>query len=184
MNIPGKRFARRVIGDLMPVVCKISGFIPSQVVRKLIYTNIFRMSIGENTVIYHGCFFRNPKNIIIGNGSSIGDNCILDGSGGLRIGNSVNFSTGVWIWTAEHSTSTTSFAYTQAPVVIEDFAWISCRTIILPGVTIGQGAVVAAGAVVTKSVPPFKIVGGVPAKEIGERERDLNYSLSSCAMFW
>jgi maltose O-acetyltransferase len=96
----------------------------------------------------------------------------------------VNFSTGVWIWTAEHDMNALDFGATSAPVVIEDYAWLSCRTIILPGVTIGYGAVVAAGAVVTKSVPAFAVVGGTPAKVIGERSRDLNYKLTSCMSFW
>lgn len=59
--------------------------------------------------------------------------------------------------------------------MIEDHAWIGARVIILPGVTVGEGAVVAAGAVVTRSVPPYAVVGGVPAKRIGERNRDLLY---------
>ena len=62
-------------------------------------------------------------------------------------------------------------------VVIIDRAWISCRVVILPGVTVGEGAVVAAGAVVTKNVPPYTIVAGVPAKEVGKRTKDLRYKL-------
>jgi maltose O-acetyltransferase len=72
-----------------------------------------------------------------------------------------------------------NFGCESAPVVIEDFAWISCRTVVLPGTRIGKGAVVAAGAVVTKDVEPYSIVAGVPAKKIGERSRDLNYYLKS-----
>ncbi|MFC6639871.1 acyltransferase [Sulfitobacter sediminilitoris] len=60
---------------------------------------------------------------------------------------------------------------------MEDYAWISCRVTILPNVRIGRGAVVAAGAVVTKDVPQFAIVAGVPAVVIGERERNLKYQL-------
>jgi len=71
-----------------------------------------------------------------------------------------------------------------APVIIEDYAWVSSRTTLLPGVTIGKGAVVAAGAVVTKSVEPYTVVGGVPAKKIGERSKELNYKLSSSVPFF
>jgi acetyltransferase-like isoleucine patch superfamily enzyme len=84
----------------------------------------------------------------------------------------------VWIWTLEHDPQSPAFATTGGPVVIEDYAWVSCRTVILPNVRIGRGAVVAAGAVVTRDVPDYAIVGGVPAKVIGERSRDLNYELS------
>jgi maltose O-acetyltransferase len=68
------------------------------------------------------------------------------------------------------------FAGRTAPVVIEDFAWLGSRAMVLPGVTVGKGAVVAAGAVVTRDVPPYAIVGGVPARVIGERERGLDYA--------
>jgi acetyltransferase-like isoleucine patch superfamily enzyme len=85
---------------------------------------------------------------------------------------------GVWIWTLEHDPQDPNYAAVGGAVIIEDFVWISCRAIILPGVTVGEGAVVAAGAVVTKDVEPFSIVGGVPAKVIGVRNRNLTYKLN------
>jgi len=63
-------------------------------------------------------------------------------------------------------------------VVVGDYVWIGARATILPGVTIGRGAVVAAGALVSRDVPPYAVVGGVPAKVIGERARDLRYTLN------
>ncbi len=84
---------------------------------------------------------------------------------------------GVWIWTMEHDPQDPLYRVKGGPVIIEDYVWISCRVVILPGVTIGEGAVVAAGAVVTKDVAPYTIVGGVPAKEIGTRTKDLRYRL-------
>lgn len=65
-----------------------------------------------------------------------------------------------------------------APVKIHGRVWISCRTIILPGVTIGEGAVIAAGAVVTKDVELYSIYGGIPAVKIGERNRNLIYNFN------
>jgi acetyltransferase-like isoleucine patch superfamily enzyme len=159
------------------------GKIPSQRLRHALYRR-FGMKIGQGSVIYNSCEVREPTGIAIGEHSSIGDHCVLDGRGGLTIGSSVNFSTGVWIWTMEHEVNSRDFRGSAAPVVVEDFAWISCRTVILPGVRIGKGAVVAAGAVVTKSVDPYTIVGGVPAKCIGQRSRDLDYQLGSCVHFW
>jgi acetyltransferase-like isoleucine patch superfamily enzyme len=149
-----------------------------------LYTKLYHLTIGQSSVIYNSCHLRAPEKIQIGTYTSIGDQCVLDGRGGLTIGNSVNFSTSAWVWTAQHDLNDREFAGVSAPVVIEDYAWISSRATILPGVTIGRGAVVAAGAVVTKSVAPFEIVGGVPAKKIGDRNQDLDYKLSSCIAFW
>jgi acetyltransferase-like isoleucine patch superfamily enzyme len=160
-----------------------AGKIPSQHIRHWIYRHIYHLKLG-NSVIYNSCQIRDPHRITIGDYTSIGDQCILDGRGGLTIGNSVNLSTGVWIWTMEHMVNDSGFNNHVAPVVIEDYAWISCRAVLLPGVRIGKGAVVAAGAVVTKDVEPYAIAGGVPAKKIGERSRDLNYRNKSGQHFW
>jgi acetyltransferase-like isoleucine patch superfamily enzyme len=162
----------------------LTGKIPSQGIRHFIYRFFYGIKLGLNSVIYNNCEIRDAHRISIGNQSCIGDQCILDGRGGLTIGNSVNFSTGVWVWTMQHQVNDPDFACESAEVVIEDYAWVSCRSVILPGVRIGRGAVVAAGAVVTKNVDSYTIVGGVPAKKIGERSRDLRYELKSCIHFW
>lgn len=153
------------------------GKFPSHTYRMFLLRHVFKMEIGEDAVIHAGFEIRDPWNIRIGNGSIIGDNCILDGRNGLVIGENVNFSTGVWIWTEEHDHNDPEFACNNkgGKVVIKDRAWVSCRTIILPNVHIGEGAILAAGAVATKDCADFKIYGGVPAKVIGERSRDLRY---------
>jgi maltose O-acetyltransferase len=88
------------------------------------------------------------------------------------------------IYSQEHNLSSVDFAASSAPVAIGNYVFIGPRAIILPGVTIGDGAVVAAGAVVTKDVGAYKIVGGVPAKEIGERKaKDLHYKLGRFKLF-
>ncbi len=177
--------SKRYLFDSLKFVClQWAGQIPSQQIRLWIYTKVYGLQIGQNSVIYNSCHIRDAHQVKIGDHSSIGDQCVLDGRSGLTIGNSVNLSTGAWIWTAQHDLNHPNFEGTGAPVVIEDYVWVSSRTTILPGVTIGRGAVVAAGAVVTKSVAPFEIVGGVPAKKIGERNRDLTYELGSCIAFW
>lgn len=174
--------------DLRPsltfLLLQYTGKVPSQCVRHWIYRRIFRLKLGEDSVIFNNCEIRDPHRISIGNFTSIGDHCILDGRGGLTVGNCVNFSTGVWIWTMQHKVNDPDFGGESAPVIIGDYAWISCRTVLLPGVRVGEGAVVAAGAVVTKDVEPYAIVGGVPAKKIGERSQGLRYRLNSGMLFW
>ncbi|MBK4728695.1 acyltransferase [Oxynema sp. CENA135] len=177
-------YIRSLYHSLQFIALQATGKILSQYIRKHLYRKYFGISIGDNSVIYNSCHIRSPRNITIGQDTSIGDHCILDGRSGLTIGNSVNLSTGAWIWTLQHDPSDPDFGVKGGHVVIEDYAWISSRTSILPGVTIGRGAVVATGAVVTKSVEPLAIVAGVPAKKIGERHRNLNYKLKSYQSFF
>ena len=95
---------------------------------------------------------------------------------GLRIGKNVTLGTEVMIWTLQHDYNDPKFGVKGGAVVIGDYAWLGSRSILLPGVKLGEGAVVAAGAVVTKNVDPFTVVGGVPAKVISKRAvQDLNY---------
>lgn len=157
---------------------KLLGHLPSHHIRKFCLINLYQMQIEDDVVIYGGFEIRNPWNIKIGKGSVIGNGTILDGRGGIIIGRNVNFSSGVWIWTNQHSPIDQSFCTVSAPVEIEDRAWISSRTTILPGVTISEGSVVAAGAVVTKNCDPYKIYGGIPAKIIGERPRNICYEFN------
>lgn len=131
----------------------------------------------ENEVrIFSGCEFRKPKELIIKSGTSIGHRAILDARKGLHIGRNVTLATEVMIWTLHHDYNDIHFSGKGAMIIINDFAWIGSRSIILPGVTVGEGAIVAAGAVVTKDVLPYTVVGGIPAKQIALRERkDYDY---------
>ena len=90
--------------------------------------------MGRTTVIYGGAEIRAPEKVTIGEHTIIGHHAILDGRSGLTIGSNVNLSTGVWIWTLQHDPQSPKFVLSGAPVVVEDYAWLSCRTVILPGV--------------------------------------------------
>lgn len=172
---PGR--ARRWLGGFAFLILAITGRIPSNHVRLFVY-RMLGMKIGRGSHIYMGAEVRSPHLISVGTGCSIGHNAVLDGRGRLTIGSNVNISTGVWIWTMDHDPNSPTFDVRHEPVTIGDLAWLSCRVVVLPGVSIGEGAIVAAGAVVTKDVDPYAIVGGVPARRIGERRRDLHYDLS------
>jgi acetyltransferase-like isoleucine patch superfamily enzyme len=158
-----------------------TGCIPSQALRKAIYRRLYGARIAKSVVLYGGAEIRAARKLSIGEDTTIGHCAVLDARGGLTIGKNVNFSTGVWIWTLQHDPHDPAFGLKMAPVVVKDYAWLSSRTVILPGVIIGEGAVVASGAVVTKDVPDYAIVGGVPAKVIGERPRNLKYTLGKTA---
>jgi acetyltransferase-like isoleucine patch superfamily enzyme len=110
--------------------------------------------------------------VSIGSDAVINYGCLLQTLGGMQIGAHASVSAGVYLMTAGHDVGDPRFALVTRPIVIEDYAWIGVRATLLAGVTIGKGAVVAAGAIVTKDVPPLAIVAGVPARVIGRRTLD------------
>lgn len=118
-----------------------------------------------------------PRGLSLGARSIIGRRCLVDARGGIRIGRDVNIGSDTILMTAKHEVRDPGFIASYAPIEIGDRAWIALRATILGGVTIGEAAVVAAGAVVTRDVPPYTIVGGTPAVPIGERPRGLEYEL-------
>jgi acetyltransferase-like isoleucine patch superfamily enzyme len=134
------------------------------------------MKVAATAKLYRWREVRDAGKITIGDGTIIGMWATMDGREGITIGRNVNLSSEVALWTLQHDYNSPTFATSGGPIVIGDRAWISFRATILPGVTIGEGAVVAANSVVTKDVAPFTVVGGIPAKKIGERSRDLSYN--------
>jgi maltose O-acetyltransferase len=129
--------------------------------------------IGKNVNIQPGVYMYPLWNISIGDNSGIGRNSYLSAEDKIEIGENVMTGPQLIIYTANHETKRDCLMIQQdmikSPVKIGNDVWIGTRVIILPGVSIGDGAIVGAGAVVTKDVEPYSIVGGVPAKQIGER---------------
>ena len=161
----------------------ISSAIPFHSVRKLFF-RLAGIKIGKNSYIHMGARFYLPSGVKIGDGTIIGDHCFLDGRAPLTIGNHVDIASQVLIYNSEHDINSEGFDPIEQSVEIGDYVFIGPRAIILPGVKIGKGAVVAAGAVVTSSVKPFEIVGGVPAKVIGERKnKKPTYKLGRARLF-
>ncbi|WP_181437912.1 DapH/DapD/GlmU-related protein [Curtobacterium sp. MCLR17_034] len=134
--------------------------------------------IDRSATLYHGFQIRSARRLTIGARTSVGDGAILDARGGLTLGSDVNLSTQVHIWTAQHAWDSPDFAYVSAPVNIGDHAWLSTRVTVLPGVSIGEGAVVAAGSVVTKDLAPYGLYGGVPARKLRQRAEPKTYRLA------
>ncbi|HRN71103.1 MAG TPA: acyltransferase [Candidatus Woesebacteria bacterium] len=155
----------------------IMSFCPFGFVRMFFYI-LFGVQVGKNSIINMRARIYDPRNISIGSDTIIGEGATLDGRVELSIGSHVDIASEVMIYNAEHNINDPTFKAIDAPVVIEDYVFIGPRAIILPGVTIKKGAIVGAGAVVTKDVEEMAIVGGVPAKVIGERKlKELNYRL-------
>lgn len=108
--------------------------------------------------------------ISIGRGTIINNNCRFQLTGGIKIGEYVSISSETWLVTGLHDINDPQFTALYRPIVIGNYVWIGVRATILAGVTIGDGAVVMAGAMVTRNVPPYTVVGGVPAKIIKQRD--------------
>lgn len=169
------------------MVMRNVGYVPSHLIRRFFY-RLSGMKIGSGSAIHMFASFYNMSNIEIGEDSIIGEWAVLDGREKLEIGNHVDIASQVMIYNSQHDVNVEHFAAVETvikkPVVIEDYVFIGPRAIILPGVRIGKGAVVGAGAVVTKDVEPFVVVGGVPAKIIGERQfKNPSYKLGRAALF-
>ena len=156
--------------------------LPFYSVRHLYLSLVLRIRLGKGAAVHMGCFITG-RNIVIGAGSVINRNCYLDGRGGIVIGENVSISPECYIVSLDHDPSSPVFATLAKPVVIGHFAWLGARAMIMPGVEIGEGAVAGAGAVVTTSCRPYEIVAGAPARKIGERCRELQYSLRYFPLF-
>ena len=131
---------------------------------------------GKHSTLRRSVEIRTPRNIKIGDNTTVNKKVLLDGRGGqLIIGNNVDIAEDCKIWTLQHDYNSPSYSAVGGTVFIEDYVWIGADSTILPNVCIGKGAVIATRAVVTKSVPPYTIVAGIPAKKIGERNKNLCY---------
>lgn len=157
--------------------------IPFHHFRRFFY-RLSGMQIGPGSSIHMRVRVYDPSGISIGEDTIIGENTVLDGRAKLTIGNHVDIATAAMIFNSQHDLRSPTFEAMEARTLIEDYVFIGPRAIILPGVTIGRGAAVGAGAVVTKDVPPLAIVGGVPAKKISERPAEsLHYKLGRARWF-
>ena len=149
---------------------------PNNFLRRFYFKNFLKNNIDHKISILRQIEITCIGGIEIKEHTTINKNVYMDGRGGLKIGAYVSISPSVKLITASHEVNSTEFKLEVKPIVINDFVWICTSAIILPGVTLGKGCVVASGAVVTKDVPEYVIVGGNPAKIIGTRSKSLAYS--------
>lgn len=169
--------------DLKVYFLEIVGWIPSHTIRNSIF-RLGGVKIGRGSTIHVGCRFYQPNNVQIGEDTSVGDRCFLDGRAKLTIGSHASIASQVMIFNSKHDINDEWFSPVDGPVHIGSYVFVGPRAIILPDVTIGDGAIVAAGAVVTKDVPAGAIVGGVPAVPIGERKlKEYHYRLGRHRLF-
>lgn len=143
---------------------------------------VCRIQLGDGASVGHSCFVTGSR-IRIGANSVVNRRVYLDGRAPLSIGRNVNISHQVLIQTLTHDPQNPTFVAVERPVVIEDHVWIGARALICPGVKLGEGAVVGAGAVVAKDVEPYTIVVGNPARVLKRRSREIGYVSSYFPFF-
>lgn len=189
-SITPKNFLPKVKNRLQTILLefwlyclRLIGYFPSRHLRHFFYL-LSGLKIHPSSTIHLGANFFKPNGITIGANTIIGDHAFLDGRAPLTIGDHVDIASQVLIYNDEHDIHSANFGNSFGPVTIDDYVFIGPRAIILPHVHLGRGAVIAAGAVVTKDVPPFEVWGGVPAKKITDRRlKNPTYRLGRSMMF-
>ncbi len=171
--------ARLLAGSLMAFVYNsvLSG-LPSRTLRHA-FLRGWLGAVGEGGGVQRGCKFLNGRKVYLGHRVIANFGCMLDGRVyPIHIGDDVSIGPEAAILTLGHDPQSPTFADRGGPVRIGDRVWIAYRAVILPGVEIGEGAIIAAGAVVTRDVPAFTIAAGSPARVVGKRSTTLDYRLA------
>lgn len=151
-------------------------------VRNILFSLLFK-KFGRNVMLDYRTYVRYPWKVSIGNHVAINRGCefypsVQSEAGYIVLEDHVVLGPKVSIFSATHDYSTLALPDTSAPIVIGRHVWIGGNTTLLPGIVIGEGAVIGAGSVVTKDIPPFTVAVGNPAKVI--KNRDVN--VSNCHM--
>lgn len=134
-------------------------------------------AIDRTATLQGGVRFFHVGRLSVGEGSRINRGVYLDNRAGLQIGRHVSIAHDCRLYTLGHDPRDAGFAARGRPVRVDDHAVLFAGAMLMPGVTVGRGAVVMAGSVVTRDVPPGRIVGGNPARDLGERGFDPDYRL-------
>lgn len=152
-------------------------YLPTPIGEPLRYLvlKIFLRHLGRTSIrIRDGVTIHLPEKVSIGEHTTLNEWVLIDGSGGVKIGDWVRIGHSASILSSDHhfadkNTPIARQPLATSPVVVEDDVWIGCGAKILRGIRIGKGSIIGAGSVVTRNVPPYVVVAGVPAKVIKKR---------------
>ena len=144
-------------------------------VRPFVFRKVLKR-LGREVVFQRGMRLVSPENISIGSNCNFAQDVFITGGGGVTIGDWVGFGPGTKVWSINHRFDDPDRpwllqGHELKPVIIEDDVWLGANVFVAPGVTIGRGAIVSAGAVVNKNIPPFALVSGNPGRVIGWRKK-------------
>lgn len=177
MRIPGfGRIGRGLRAFRFYFYNHVVGRLPGYGLRHAYLRRVLGYEIADGAAVHMGCFVTG-ETISIGPRSVVNRGCYLDGRGGLTLGADVSVSPQCYLLTLTHDVRDPGFGAVPGPVVLADRSWLGVRAVVLPGRTVGRGAVVGAAAVVTKDVPPLEIVAGNPARPVGRRPAEPTHTL-------
>lgn len=163
---------------------RVIGPLPGHALRLAYYRTALGWKIGERSSVHHGLkIFGGRGRVTIGRRSTFQMDCLIVGAGmnDLTIGDDVAIAYRVNLVMGSHDVFSPTFDGITGPITLEDHVFVGTGSTILLGVTLGEGTVVTAGSVVTKSSPPYSILRGNPAQVVAKRPRDLSYSAEH---FW
>ncbi len=166
-NPGGTRF-RRTAWFFLGLPLLRSKWLPSATFRVALL-RLFGSRIGKRTVIKPGVNVKYPWHLLIGDDCWLGEDCWIDNLTTVRLGNSVCISQGAYLCTGNHDWSDPAFGLMIAPIQLNDGAWAGAKTILTPGVVLGNGAIAGSGSVVTGIVPDYEIYAGNPAVFVKRR---------------
>jgi putative colanic acid biosynthesis acetyltransferase WcaF len=174
---PRKTGNRKLLHALGQILFNRYGtHLPSRRVRKL-WLRALGASLAPGSVIFAGTTVLGADRLAVGARANIGWRCVLDARGGLNIGADTVVASDSQLISGRHDFDDDEFVAYFDPITIGDHCWLATRSLVIGGVTIGRGAVVAAGAVVTRDVDDLAVVAGVPAKLIRKRTGSLDYRI-------
>ncbi|MCQ2229256.1 MAG: WcaF family extracellular polysaccharide biosynthesis acetyltransferase [Bacteroidales bacterium] len=136
---------------------------------KIFLLKLFGAKIGARMVIKNNVIVKSPWNLVAGDDVWIGEGVWIDNLDRVAIGNDVCLSQGAMLLTGNHDYKSSSFDYRNAPITIEDGAWIGAKSVVCPGVTVMSHAILTVGSVATKNMEAWGIYQGNPAVKIRER---------------
>ena len=137
---------------------------------------IFGIKVPLSSSVHRKCKFFHIGKFSLGKNSTVNFGCYLDNRRGIKIGNNTAIAHNVKIYTLGHNIDSPRFETKGAQVTIGNDVFIFSNAMIMPGVTIGDGAVILPGSIVTKNVEPFTVVGGIPAKFVKKRQSEIDYT--------
>lgn len=177
LNIPSVQQVKTQLVFILLKYLNLSySFIPLFVIKKF-YLRIFGIKVGKKSYIHSPVRFFHFGRLELGNNTVVNSGCYLDNRRGIFIGKNVSIAHDVKIYTLGHEIDDPFFRLKGASVKIHDNVVIFANSLIMPGVEIGEGAVIYPGSVVVKHVKPYSVVGGNPAREVRQRANDVRYKL-------